>query len=43
MLDLLRADYQAMTVMIFGEVPAFDTVMASIATLEAMVNRDTKT
>jgi hypothetical protein len=39
MLDLLRLDYQAMAVMIFGDVPAFDTVMASLATLEATVNQ----
>jgi Nucleotidyl transferase AbiEii toxin, Type IV TA system len=39
MLDLLRIDYQAMAVMIFGDVPAFDSVIASIATLEAAVNR----
>ena len=39
MLDLLRLDYAAMAVMIFGDVPAFDTVIANIATLEAMVNR----
>ena len=39
MLDLLRVDYQAMAVMIFGDVPPFDTVIESIATLEATVNR----
>ena len=39
MLDLLRPDYQAMTVMVFGGVPAFDAVMNSIAALEATVNR----
>jgi hypothetical protein len=39
MLDLLRADYQAMSVMIFGDVPAFDAVIASIAALEAAVNQ----
>lgn len=39
MLDLLRADYQAMAVMIFGDVPAFDAVIANIAALEAAVNR----
>ncbi len=43
MLDLLRSDYQAMAVMIFGDVPAFDTVMASIVALEASVNRNAKT
>jgi hypothetical protein len=39
MLDLLRLDYQAMAVMIFGDVPAFDSVIARIAALEAAVNR----
>ena len=39
MLDLLRRDYQAMAVMIFGDVPAFEDVVASIATLEEIVNR----
>ena len=39
MLDQLRLDYAAMAVMIFGEVPAFDAVMDSIAALEATVNR----
>jgi hypothetical protein len=39
MLDQLRPDYAAMAVMIFGEVPAFDAVMDSIAALEATVNR----
>ena len=38
MRDLLQQDYQAMAVMIFGEVPDFDTIMSSIATLEAAVN-----
>ena len=39
MLDLLRPDYQAMSVMIFGEIPAIETVIVSIADLEAAVNR----
>lgn len=39
MLDQLRQDYQAMAVMIFGEVPTFASVMDSIAALEAAVNR----
>ena len=39
MLDQLRTDYAAMSVMVFGDVPAFDAVMASVATLEATVNR----
>ena len=39
MRDQLRLDYAAMEVMIFGEVPAFETVMGSITALEAAVNR----
>ena len=39
MLNQLRLDYQAMAVMIFGEVPTFASVMGSIAALEAAVNR----
>jgi hypothetical protein len=39
MLDQLRLDYQVMAVMLFGDVPVFDTVMGSIGTLEPMVNR----
>ena len=35
---LLLADYQAMAIMIFGDVPNFDVVLASIADLEAAVN-----
>lgn len=35
MLDGLRRDYDAMAGMIFGPVPAFDEVVASVATLEA--------
>lgn len=38
MLDDLRRDYAAMQVMIFGEVPGFDAVIASVARLEAIVN-----
>jgi hypothetical protein len=34
----LRRDYAAMSTMIFGEVPTFDEVMASIARLESTVN-----
>src|SRR5258708_7894254 len=34
----LRRDYAAMSTMIFGEVPAFDEVMASITRLESTVN-----
>jgi Nucleotidyl transferase AbiEii toxin, Type IV TA system len=39
MLDLIRTDYQAMAVMIFGEVPDLNAVMANIADLEVSVNR----
>ena len=39
MLDQLRTDYAAMSVMIFGDVPTFDAVMASIAALEATMNQ----
>ncbi len=39
MLDLLRTDYQAMAVMIFGDVPSFDSVIAGIAALEMAINR----
>jgi hypothetical protein len=39
MLDQLRSDYAAMSVMIFGDVPPFEAVMDSIATLETTVNR----
>jgi len=39
MRDQLRLDYEAMAVMIFGEVPAFETVMDSVGALEATVNR----
>jgi hypothetical protein len=35
MLSGLRRDYEAMTGMIFGPVPAFDAVMASIKLLES--------
>jgi hypothetical protein len=39
MLDLLRLDYQAMAVMIFGTMTPFDSVMANNTALEATVNR----
>jgi hypothetical protein len=42
MRNQLRLDYEAMAVMIFGEVPAFEEVMDSIAALEATVNRHAK-
>lgn len=38
MIDQLRADYRAMQGMIFGDPPAFEAVLASIATLEARLN-----
>lgn len=38
MRDVLRRDYEAMAGMIFGAVPAFEDVMAAIATLEERVN-----
>ena len=38
MIDQLRADYRAMTGMIFGEPPRFDDVMASVTTLERALN-----
>jgi hypothetical protein len=38
MIDQLRADYRAMTGMIFGEPPHFDDVMASVSTLERTLN-----
>ena len=34
----LAQDYQAMRGMIFGDPPAFDDIMASIADLEARLN-----
>jgi hypothetical protein len=38
MMDDLRQDYRAMSVMIFGEPPAFDAVIEAIAALEAELN-----
>lgn len=38
MIDHLRHDYTAMATMIFGTVPTFEEVMASIGKLEVMVN-----
>jgi hypothetical protein len=40
--DRLRADYRRMWSMIFGQAPAFDQVMDSIARLDAFVNRVAK-
>ena len=39
MFDLLRADCAAMSVMIFGDVPKLDDVIASVAALESIVNK----
>lgn len=38
MLAALRADYRAMSGMIFGKTPAFDDIMAAIARFEASLN-----
>lgn len=38
MLAPLRDDYKAMSTMIFGEVPSFDAVLASIARAEELLN-----
>jgi hypothetical protein len=38
MLPALRADYRAMSGMIFGKAPAFDDIMAAIARFEASLN-----
>lgn len=38
MYDRLLVDYRAMSVMIFGEAPSFETVSSSIAQLEARLN-----
>lgn len=38
MLDALRRDYQAMTGMIFGDAPAFDAVVESVAAVEKAIN-----
>jgi hypothetical protein len=38
LLDVLRADYKAMSGMIFGDVPTFDDVLSAIGTLENKVN-----
>jgi hypothetical protein len=41
MVDQLRADYRAMTGMIFGDPPAFDDVLARVAALEERLNETT--
>ena len=38
MRDALRADYVAMTGMIFGDLPSLDTILASVAEVEGRVN-----
>jgi hypothetical protein len=38
MVDQLRADYRAMSGMIFGVPPAFDRILSSIAAVEAQLN-----
>ena len=38
MVDALRRDYVAMAAMIFGDVPAFDAVLATVGRLEAIIN-----
>lgn len=38
MVDQLRADYRAMSGMIFGAPPAFDAILDSIAAVEAQLN-----
>ena len=38
MLDPLRKDYGAMATMIFGNVPSFDAVIASITRAEELLN-----
>ncbi|QOZ24054.1 nucleotidyl transferase AbiEii/AbiGii toxin family protein [Bradyrhizobium sp. CCBAU 51753] len=39
MVDQLRTDYRAMRGMIFGEPPAFDDVLASVAAIEQKLNQ----
>jgi hypothetical protein len=38
MVGLLRRDYDAMSVMIFGEVPTFEAVLESVARAEEQLN-----
>jgi len=38
MVDALRQDYRAMSVMIIGEPPAFDAMIEAIVALEAELN-----
>ena len=39
MIEALRRDYQAMTAMIFGEVPNFNEVLETISQIEAQINQ----
>jgi hypothetical protein len=39
MLTDLRRDYQAMSGMVFGQIPSVDEVVAAIAELEQRLNR----
>ena len=39
MIEQLRIDYRAMQGMIFGDPPAFEAVIDSIASLEASLNK----
>jgi hypothetical protein len=39
MIEQLRADYRAMTGMIFGDPPRFEAVLETVTTLEARLNR----
>ena len=43
MVDELKRDYQAMTGMIFGDVPEFATVLNSIKNLETEINAENST
>ena len=38
MLDPLKADYQKMSGMIFGDVPSFEDILGKIKTAEATLN-----
>lgn len=42
MLDRLHRDYQNMTGMVFGPIPAFEAVLESIRRLEASLNAPTR-
>ena len=41
MRDRLERDYESMQGMIFGAVPAFDELMASVGDLERQLNQST--